>query len=100
MKMYSGVLTMHQAAIAFCIDEPSLIDSAYNETVKWLTTDYIGDHLYDMIPMKSKRQWGLGEQRYGRGGQNRNATKSRYTAQTAEHDSSQGRGCVVGEKVE
>ena len=47
---------MHQAAIAFCIDEPSLIDSSYTETVKWLTTHYNGDHLYDMIPMKSKRQ--------------------------------------------
>jgi hypothetical protein len=56
LKMYSGVLTMHQAAIAFCIDEPDLIDSAYNETVKWLTADYIGDHLYNMIPMRSKKQ--------------------------------------------
>ena len=50
LKTYSGVLTMHQAAIAFCIDEPELIDSAYDETVKWLTTDYIGDHLYNTDP--------------------------------------------------
>ena len=51
LKMYSGVLTMHQAVIAFCIDEPELIGSAYGETVKWLTADYIGERLYNRIPM-------------------------------------------------
>ena len=85
--MYSGVLIMHDAAINFCVDEPEMIDSAYDEALKWLTTDYIGQRLYNQIPMKNKKQWGLEEQRYGRGGQNRSATKSRYTAQQIEHDS-------------
>ena len=86
LKMYSGVLTMHQAAITFCINESELIGSAYNETVKWLTADYIRDDLYNKILMRSKKQGGLEQQRYGRGGQNRSATKSTYTAQRVAHD--------------
>lgn len=84
--MYSGVLSMHESAIAFCIDGPELIDSAYDEAVKWLTADYIGQRLYSLISVRHKKQWGFGEQRYGRGGQNRSATKSRYTAQQVECD--------------
>ena len=79
LKMYSGVLTIHRAAIAFCIDEPGRINSAFDMTVKWLTVDYIWERLSNRIPMKSKKQWGLE-------GQNRSAAKSRYTAQQIEHD--------------
>ena len=35
--------------------------------------------------MKNKKDWGLEEQRYGRGGQSRSATKNRYTAQQVDH---------------
>jgi len=86
LKMYNGVLIMHDAAINFCIDSPEVIDSAYDDALKWLTADYIGQRLYNQIPMKNKKQWGL-EESYGRGGQSRSATKGRYTAQQIEHDS-------------
>ena len=70
LKMYDGVLRMHESAITFCVEESAIINSdpAYEETVKWLTVDYIGQHLYDLISMKNKKDWGLEEQRYGRGG--------------------------------
>ena len=87
LKMYDGVLRMHESAITFCVEESAIINSdpAYEETVKWLTVDYIGQHLYDLISMKNKKDWGLEEQRYGRGGQSRSATKNRYTAQQVDH---------------
>ena len=87
LRMYDGVLQMHESAITFCVEDPEIIsaDPAYEETVKWLTVDYIGQHLYDLILMKNKKQWGLEEQRYGRGGQSRSATKNRYTAQQVDH---------------
>ena len=54
--MYSGVLSMHESAIAFCIDDPKLIDSAYDEAMKWITAGYIGQRLYNLISMRHKKQ--------------------------------------------
>jgi hypothetical protein len=86
LLMYKSVLCLHESAISFCVDDPEICSSpAYEETVGWLTVDYIGKSLYDLISLKSKKQWGLEEQRYGRGGQSRSATKSRYTAQQVDH---------------
>ena len=55
--------------------------------MKWLTVDYIGQRLYNLIPMRSKKQWNLEEQRCVRGRQSRSATKSRHTAQQIERGS-------------
>ena len=87
IKMYNSVLSMHGTAIEFLLSDPELIDDTYEETMKWLTADYIGQSLYNLIPMKWKKQWGLEEQKYGRSGQSRSANRSRYSAQQVEPDS-------------
>ena len=86
MKMYNSVLTTHATAVEWCISDPELLDTTYEETLKWLTAEYIGHELYNMIPIKFRRQWGLEEQGYSRG-QNRSASKNRYSAHQVEYDS-------------
>ena len=63
ITMYSSILTMHKTAVDFCVVEPAILDATYDDTVVWLTADYIGEELYKDIPMKYRIEWGLEEKK-------------------------------------